>query len=312
MKAVAIDRFGGPEVMRVQTLSVPRLQPSEILVRLITAGVGTWDPLVREGELKFGERSFPLILGNDGAGVVIAKGNAVDRFDVGDKIWACSLEVGFYAEYVVLHEDFAGRVPPKLDPEEAGALGADGITAFRGLQDQLDLKVGQTVMITGASGGVGHIAVQLAKRMGARVLAVASGPDGVEFVQQLGADAAIDGRSADVAERARAFAPGGFDSALILANSDTLAKLPELLKPSGVLAHPNGVEPVPSAPPGVRVTAYDAELGREVFDRINALIGAEPFTVKLWRVYELHDVQRAHAEVKQHHLGKSALRVASA
>src|SRR5262249_57766568 len=111
---------------------------------------------------------------------------------------------GFYAEYVAVHEENVAPIPKGLDPEEAGALGADGVTALRGLADQLDLRPGERLMVFGASGGVGHIAVQLAKRMGAKVLAVASGPDGVALVKRLGADAAVDGRKDDVASAVRA------------------------------------------------------------------------------------------------------------
>src|ERR1044072_794387 len=104
------------------------------------------------------------------------------------------MEGGFYAESVAVSEDNVAPIPPGVKPDEAGALGADGVTALRGLQDELRLAAGETLMIFGASGGIGHLAVQLAKRIGAKVLAVASGDDGVSLVRRLGADVAIDGR----------------------------------------------------------------------------------------------------------------------
>ena len=108
-------------------------------------------------------------------------------------------------------------------------------------------------MVFGASGGIGHLAVQLAKRMGARVLAVASGPDGVELVRGSGADAAVDGRRDDVAEAVRAFAPEGLDAALVLVDGRGLERGARGVKKGGRVAYPNGVEPAPRAPDGVEV-----------------------------------------------------------
>jgi NADPH:quinone reductase-like Zn-dependent oxidoreductase len=164
---------------------------------------------------------------------------------------------GFYAEYTKLNEDNAAPIPKGLSAKEAGALGADGITALRGLDDQLELQPGQSLMIIGASGGIGHLAVQLAKRMGARVFAVASRPDGVQLVNRLGADLAIDGRSDDIAKAARGFAPQGVDAALVLAGGDAVNEALKALKSGGRVAYPNGVEPEPKAPAGVELLAYN-------------------------------------------------------
>ena len=162
------------------------------------------------------------MIGNDGAGTVVAAGDRVTRFRVGERVYAYSMDGGFYAEYVAVNEDNVAPIPPGVEPDEAGALGADGITALRGLDDELRLQAGETLMIFGASGGIGHIAVQLAKRMGARVLAIASGSDGVDLVRRLGADAAVDGRHQDPPAAARAFAPGGLDAALVLVDGKGL------------------------------------------------------------------------------------------
>lgn len=309
MKAAAIDQHGGPEVLRVRSLPVPKPGAHDVLIRLETAGVGVWDPLVRSGEIEFGPHGFPFIIGNDGAGTVAAVGPDVAGFKAGDRVYAASLAGGFYAEYLAIPEDNVAPIPPGLKTDEAGALGADGITALRGLDDQLHLKRGEKVLIFGASGGVGHVAVQLAKRMGARVFAVASGQDGVDLVRQLGADAAVDGRGDQMAARAREFAPDSFDAALVLAHAPGLDDLLRQVKRGGRVAYPNGVEPVPRAPEGVNAAAYDGELGREAFERLNALIGAEPFHVKLWRTYRLDEAERAHREVSQHHVGKAVLRM---
>jgi NADPH:quinone reductase len=309
MKAAAIDRFGGPEVLHAETLPVPHPAADQVLIRLDSAGIGVWDPEVRSGEVELGRSGFPRVIGNDGAGEVVAVGSDVRRFHVGDRVYAYSLEGGFYAEYVALDEDAVAPIPQGLSADEAGALGADGVTALRGLDDQLHLSAGQTLMVYGASGGIGHLAVQLAKRMGARVLAVASGKDGVQLVRKLGADVAVDGKRGGVAKAARDFAPGGLDAALVLVHGKSLDPALATLRKGGRIAHPNGVEPAPRAPAGVMLHAYDGEPSPDAFERLNRLIAAGPFHVELGRVYRLEDAERAHREIQQHHLGKLALRI---
>jgi len=312
MKAAAIDRFGGPDVLRLQTLTVPTPKSDEVLIELDTAGIGVWDPLVREGELELGPHAFPFVIGNDGAGTVVALGKNATRFQIGDRVYACALEGGFYAEYIAVKENNVAPIPPGLKADEAGALGADGITALRGLDDQLHLQAGEKLMIFGASGGIGHIAVQLAKRIGADVLAVASGDDGVELVRRLGADAAVDGRRGEIVADVRTFAPDGLDAALVLVNGTGLNEALGFMKQGARVAHPNGVEPAPQVPDGVTLLAYDGTPSKDVFERLNALIGSAPFHVELGRVYRLDEADRAHREIREHHLGKLALRLRAA
>lgn len=309
MKAAAIDRFGGPEVLHPATLPVPKPKPRHILVRLDSAGIGVWDPYVRTGELEMGGTAFPRVIGNDGAGEVVAVGGQVRRFHVGDRVYTYSSEGGCYAEYAAVDENDVAPIPQGLSAEEAGALGADGITALRGLEDQLHLAPGQSLMVYGASGGIGHLAVQLAKRIGASVLAVASGPDGVELVRKLGADAAVDGKREDVAAAARAFAPKGLDAALVLASGASLGPALGAMRKDGRVAYPNGVEPAPTAAKGVQVLAYDGVASPEAFERLNSLIAAGPFHVELGHVYRLEDAAQAHRELDRHHLGKLAFRI---
>jgi NADPH:quinone reductase-like Zn-dependent oxidoreductase len=309
MKAAVIDRYGGPDVFHVQSMPVPSPGPNEILIELETSGIGVWDPYVREGELSEAPPHFPEIIGNDGAGTVAAVGADVKRHHVGDQVYAFTMKGGFYAEYIAVTEDDAAPIPLSMQIEEAGALGADGITALRGLDDQLHLRKNDKLMIFGASGGIGHIAVQLAKRMGVQVLAVASGNDGIELVERLGADVAVDGHRADVAEAARSFAPGGLDAALVLVGSPLLNETLRAVKPGGRIAHPNGVEPIPDAPKGTKLIAYDGTPSVEAFDRLNRLIGDAPFHIEIDHTYRLEDAATAHRELDKHHLGKLAFKV---
>jgi len=309
MKAAAIERFGGPGVFRLRTLSVPRPKANEVLIKLDTAGIGVWDPDAREGELDLGNDGFPQIIGNDGGGTVAAVGARVDRFRRGDRVYAYTMKGGFYAEYVTVKQDQVAHVPPGVRRDEAGALGAVGITALRGLDDQLHVKRGQRLMIFGASGGIGHVAVQLAKRMGARVFAIASGPDGVRLARRLGADTVVDGRKDDVADAAARFAPKGFDAALVLTGGKDVTAALRAMKSRGRVAYPNGVEPAPRAPKGVKVLAYDGTPTRQAFERLNRLIGRARFRVALDRTYTLQEAAAAHRELGSHHVGKVAFRL---
>ncbi len=309
MNAAVIDHYGGPEVLHVEALPVPEPKRNEVLIRVEAAGIGVWDPYVRAGQLKMSEHRFPEVLGNDGAGTVVAIGAGVSRFHRGDRVYAFTESGGFYAEYVAVDQDYVAPIPHGMDPVMAGALGADGITALRGLEDQLQLHPYETLMIFGASGGIGHLAVQLAKRKRARVVAVASGSDGVELVQRLGADLALDGRSDDVAGRIRAFAPDGLDAALVLAGGAALDEALTTLRKGGRLAYPNGVQPVPRAPDGVDARSYDGDPNREIFERLNDLVEPAPFHVELARVYRLEQAEQAHREIGKHHLGKLTFRI---
>ena len=226
MQAVAIDQFGGPEIMKVRDIPVPELGTDEVLIHVEAAGVGVWDPFEREGgfaEMLGTKPRFPYVIGSEGAGTVVDVGKQVDQFQPGDRVYAVALgnpKGGFNAEYTAVKADTVSHVPDDLTTEQAGVMPVDAITALRGLDDTLHLKPGESLMIFGASGGIGHLAIQLAKRLGARVLAVASGEDGVALARRLGADAVVDGHKDDVATAARKFAPDGLDAALMTAGGE--------------------------------------------------------------------------------------------
>jgi NADPH:quinone reductase-like Zn-dependent oxidoreductase len=193
--------------------------------------------------------------------------------------------------------------------EQTAALAADGITALQGLEDNLRLQTGQRLLIFGASGGVGHIALQLARRMGARVLAVASGEDGVELARRLGAEAVVEGHHGDVEKACRDFAPDGLDAALVLACNERCLSALKHVRQGGRIAHPNGVEPAPRGPEGIEVIAYDGLPRQSTLERLNELIEAGPFHLEIGHVYAMEEAARAQKEVLQHHLGKLALRI---
>ena len=311
MKAAVIDRFGRPEeVMRLTTVPVPEVGDDEVLIRVAVAGVGPWDPQLCEGQFGEDGAHFPRVLGSDGAGTVVAVGPQARRVKVGDRVYAWGFlnrKGGLFAEYAALPEEEVSLIPEGLTINETGVLAVDGLTALAGL-DALQLAAGVKLMILGASGGVGHLAVQLAERLGAKVFAVASGADGLELVRRLGADEAVDGRIADVAASAHAFAPEGLDAALVLGGANRVAAL-ALVREGGRIAYPNGVEPAPRAISEVTLVAFDGHSGHEALDRLNQLIALAPFHVEVSREYPLDAATDAMRDVTRHHVGKLALAV---
>lgn len=314
MEAAAIDRFGGVETITLQTLPVPEVGPDEVLIQVESAGVAVWDVFEREGGFAkmFGiEPKFPYVLGSDGAGTIAAVGNEVSRFKVGERVYAAALinpKGGFYAEYAAVKADNVSHIPSKLTTEQAGVMASDALTALRGLDEELGLRQGETLMVFGASGGIGHLAVQLAKRMGARVLAIASGDDGVALAHRLGADVIVEGHTGDVAAAAREFAPNGLDAALVTAGGEAADRALRAVREGGRVVHPNGVMPEPKAPSGVRLSTYDVAPGHEAIEKLNRLIEAGPFEVHVARTFPLGKAAEAQRALDEHYLGKIALR----
>jgi NADPH:quinone reductase-like Zn-dependent oxidoreductase len=314
MQAITLGRFGGIDELKTQSVPVPQAGPNEVLIRVEFAGVGVWDPFEREGgfaKMYGGQPAFPYILGTDGAGTVAAIGQQVTRFKEGDRVYAAALlnpKGGFYAPYAAVNADTVSRIPGKLTTEQAGVLMSDALTALRGLDEMLHLKQGQTVMVFGAGGGLGHLAVQLARNMGAKVFAVASGADGVELAKRLGADAAAEGRTQDIVAAARTFAPDGLDAALFTAGGEAADKAMAALRKGGRATHPNGVMPEPHAPPTVQLTRYDVEINRPMIEKLNGLIEAGPFEVHVARTFPLEQAADAQRALAEHYLGKLALR----
>jgi len=316
MRAIAIDSFGGVEKLRLQTLAVPTVDAGEVLIHVSYAGVAVWDPIEREGifaEMMNIQPRFPMILGSEGAGEVVAVGPGVTKPGVGDQVYAVGFlnpKGGFYAEYVAVNADLTQPLPPSMNAEQASTYAVDAGTALRGLDDVLKLKSGESILIFGAGGGLGHLAVQLAKRMGGKVLAIASGSDGVELCKRIGADVAIDGRADDVVAAAKQFVPRGVDTALLAAGGPAADKALTTLKSTSRAAYPNGVEPIPKPPAGITAAAFDCDPQPELFARLHRLVGSAPFTVHVAKTFPLEQAADAHRMLDTHYLGKLALKVA--
>ncbi len=303
MKAAAVDRFGPPAALTLHTLPVPEPGPREVLIALHAAGVGVWDAAIRDGSWQPAGRSrFPLIPGIDGAGIVARTGARVRRLAVGDRVYALEFarpNGGFYAEYVAVDAEHAAPVPRRLHMREAAAAVTTGLTALQGIDDTLRLRRGETVLVFGASGGVGTLAVQFAKRRRARVLATASGRAATRLVQRLGADAVVDARSRDGVDRLRSLAPDGLDAVLALAGGDELERCVDLVRAGGRVAYPNGIDPEPRGRRRVRVLPFDGVAGRQEFTRLDRAVAEARLQVPIAAVYPLAQAAKAHARLER-------------
>jgi NADPH2:quinone reductase len=313
MQAAAIDRFGGPEVLKLHTLPVPPVEKGEVLIEINTAGVGIWDAEMRAGWWPSGHPTFPLVLGTDGSGKVAALGSHIRRFKLGDTVYSYSFanpKGGFYAEYVAVAENNVATIPRGLTLEQAGAIATTALTALQGIDDALGIRRGEAMIIHGASGGVGTLAVQFAKLRGARVLATASGEDGVALVLRLDADAAVEGHHGDILAAARSFAPDGISAVLGLVGGDGLERCLDALRSGGRLAYPNGIDPEPSKRRGIHVVRYDAVAGVREFTALNIAAEAVKLQVHIAARFDLADAAKAHERLAQGHVpGKIVLRV---
>lgn len=315
MNAAAIDRFGPPSVLMVHRLPVPKLGPRDVLIALHAAGVGSWDGLVRDGSWKpWGPKArFPIVPGTDGAGTVVATGTAVRKVRVSDRVWACHYsnpKGGFYAEYVAVNAGSVGHIPNHLNPLEAGATPTTGLTALQGVGSALKLRASETVLIVGASGGVGTLAVQFAKHRRARVIGTASGPEATALVRRLGAEAVIDARRPDSISQLKELAPDGLDAVLALAGGDSLERCIDFVRMDGRVAYPNGVEPVPRRRANLRLVAYDGEYGPTELKALERAAFEARLQIPLAATYPLKQAAAAHTRVVEGRLlGRIVLRI---
>jgi NADPH:quinone reductase len=213
MRAWGIEAYGQPP--RLLNLPVPAPRGRDVLIKMRSAEVGDWDDLVREGVWSM-ERPFPLVLGLAGSGIVAAVGKGVADFVEDDTVYVYSYPLydnGAWAEYMLVPASYVARAPTSLQLTNAGVIPIAGLTAHETLTDILDVQQGEVVLITAAAGGVGHLALQIASNLGARVVATAS-PRNHDFVRSLGAETVIDYTTENLVEAIRARYPDGVNKAL--------------------------------------------------------------------------------------------------
>jgi NADPH:quinone reductase-like Zn-dependent oxidoreductase len=310
MRAIRQETFGGPEVLRLVEVERPEPGPTEVLVRVHAAGVNPVDWWTRSGKGVL--RDLPMTVGWDLSGVVEEAGRGVTRFAPGDEVFGMPWfprQAGAYADYVTAPSRQLARKPARASHLEAGGLPLAGLTAWQVLVDTAHIEPGQRVLVTAAGGGVGHLAVQIAKARGAHVIATASRGKH-EFVRGLGADEVLD--SAPVGQQLET-AVADVDVALDLVGGEASVRWLEALRPGGLLVPITGGGPdvdAQAAARGRRATSLLVEPDAGGLEALAALVDAGQLRVEIDTALPLEEAAKAH-EISQagHARGKIVLEV---
>ena len=309
MRAFAMTGFDE----QPSVVEVPKAEPGpgEVLVRVRAASLNGFDLAVAAGMLKgMLDYQFPLTLGKDFAGTVEAVGDGVSRFAAGDPVFGVTnkpdfTRTGTFAEFLVVPVDSAiTRMPGGFDVADAGAIGLAGVTALQSV-DAIDPQTGEVVLISGATGGVGTFAVQIAAGRGVEVIATAKG-DETDFLRELGATHVVD-YTGDLAAQVRAIRPDGVDAVLHFAG-DGVA-LADLVRPGGRLASTMGVGPDQLAGSDLSATSVMNNPDPASLDRLATEIAAGRLRVPIQQTYSLDQVGQAMADFSSGTRGKLAIAI---
>jgi len=309
MKAVVVNEYGGPEVLKYQDAPQPGPKADEILVRVIAAAVNPVDTYVRQGMFaKRGMDNRPAILGYDIAGIVNETGANARRFKKGDAVY-CYLSVmrgGGYAEFAVAKESETALKPKNIGFDEAAAVPLAATTAWQALIDSAKIEKGQTVLIHGGSGGVGSFAIQIAKAHGAKVIATASTAH-QNLLKQLGVDQAIDYTTTKFENVVK-----DVDVVLNCVRADALGRSYGVVKKGGIVVsitdEPDQNE---CSKRSLQCSRLGAHPDAKVLEELTKLIEAGRMKPIVSQTFPLADASKAHQQIETHHtLGKIVLKVA--
>jgi NADPH:quinone reductase-like Zn-dependent oxidoreductase len=313
MRAIAEDEFGGP--VALMTLPVPEIGTGEVLIHIRAAGVNPFDWKVADGALTDEkEHRFPLILGFDAAGVVERVGSDVRGLSEGDEVYGYLskpvMGEGAYAEYVRTPATIVAKKPQTVGFAEAAALPMPGLTAMD-LVDAVDLEEGETVLIVGATGGVGSYATQLAAGRGARVIATARRENEV-FARELGAVQTIDHTREDLAKSVRAACPDGIDAVIdVISEGEALDRIARLLKEGGCLASSVFAADIEGlALRSIQATNVSMQPDAWRLEELSRMVDTGDLSVRLERAFPLESATEALEESRAGHVrGKIVLLV---
>jgi NADPH:quinone reductase-like Zn-dependent oxidoreductase len=308
MKAAQIDEYG-KDALHVAEAPKPSIRPSQALVEVAAAGVNPFDVKVRDGLVRdMAELRFPATLGGDVAGTVIAIGEEVKNFKPGQAVYGQANALGgqgAFAEVVAVDTEQLALKPSGIDFVTAAALPLVACSAYRALVDHMNLQPGQKVLIHGGAGGIGSIAIQLAKHLGAYVATTASAPD-ADFVTSLGADEVIDYRARDFAAPLK-----DYDAAYDTIGGKTNRKSYDILKPGGILV--SMVEQPDEAlvkKRGIRYVAQFTHVTTEYLTKVSELVDTGKIKVTIDRVFPLKQAAEALEYLKtSHNRGKVVIQV---
>jgi NADPH:quinone reductase-like Zn-dependent oxidoreductase len=301
MKAIMVSRFGDPDVLEPGEVPLPEPQSGEVLVRVLAAGVGPWDASLRRGELG---GSLPYIPGAEFAGLVEGDTGAAAAFSDGQPVYGYPGLTGCYAQYVSCPAEQLAPIPEGLSMVDAAAVPVDALTAEQGLTDVLSAGPGDQVLITAAAGGLGHFAVQIARALGAAVVATAS-PRNHEFLHRLGAVEVVDHTKPDWPDQVREITGGGARRVLACA-APTLEGAARAARDDALIA-----TPVHAGLPDeqrVRWQPYDGQPSGSRLIRMAPWFDDGSLSVTIAQRYYWQNAAEAHRAVETGHIrGKIVL-----
>ncbi len=304
MKAMVLESFGGPESFELRDLPKPVPLAGQVLVRVHATSINPLDYQVRRGDYR-DLVPLPAITGHDVSGVVEAVGPGVTNFSPGDEVWYTPQIFdgpGSYAEYHVASERIIGKKPPSLSHLEAASLTLVGGTAWESLVVRAALRVGESILVHGGAGGVGHVAIQLAKAIGARVFTTVRDTN-FEFARSLGADVVIDYRSEDLVDAIMRETQGrGVDVVFDTIGGDTLSRSPDLLTQLGrVVSIVDITQPQNLVQAWGKNASYHFVFTRQnrgKLDELSALVERGQLRPHVGAVYSLADIPLAHTRLE--------------
>jgi NADPH:quinone reductase-like Zn-dependent oxidoreductase len=305
IRAMRIHRFGGPDVLQAEEIELSQPDAGQIQVRIRAASINPVDFKIRSGKYRaVKEDRLPYTLGRDVSGIVETCGAQATKFKPGDEVMGMvGIEGGGYAEMVLLDEDATAAKPSGIDHAHATAIPLAGQTAWQGLVRHGELKPGQSVLIHGGSGGVGHFAVQFARAIGARVLTTVATAN-VAFAKSLGADVVIDYQTQRFEDHA-----SGLDMVFDLIDGETRERSWKLLKRGGTLVSTLSEPSAEKASElGVRALRYTVEADGAELAGIAELVASGRVKPHVQQTYRLENAREALATVEQgHSIGKIVL-----
>jgi NADPH:quinone reductase-like Zn-dependent oxidoreductase len=289
MKAAYIERHGGPEVLKYGDQPDPTAGPGQVVIDIVAASVNGADWKVRAGHYK--QTQFPYILGRDFSGVVSAVGQGVQDFRVGDEVFGvCAVgQEGAYAEKIVMDAAIVARKPASLSHAEAAALALTGLTALSAIEDTLQLKRGETILIQGGAGGVASFAIQVAKHLGVRVITTARA-ENHPYLRSLGVDEVVDYSAVDFTQAVR-----DCDAVFDTVGGDVAERSFNVLKPGGRAAFiASGAQAPQPTRSDVTALRPPVKRARKHLERIAELVEAGAIRVPEITVYKLSEAEAAH------------------
>lgn len=301
MKAAVLDKFG--EKLQIKDITKPELGEGMVLVKLKASGINPVDFALSQGYMKDRmPHEFPLVLGWDMAGVVEENGHSARRFRKGEEVYAYArrpfLKEGTFAEYIALPESYLAKKPVNISFEEAGAIPLAGLTAYQSIFDAGKLKTEETILILGASGGVGSFAVQLAKYHGSKVIAVASKANHT-YLESLGADHCIDYKSQDVVKVVKEITQTGvpivFDA---VGGDNTVIGAKCLTKEGRIISIASQGDGLAD---GTDFRFVFVEPNSRQLDHMRELVEAENLKVTIQQNYALEDINAAFEQINTGH-----------